>query len=72
MAGIIPSPNTLTKKDDDTGYIVGWKEKYAFEAGKFTDDVMTYGEAKAKAAELNAQHNDRVFWPELLASNPHL
>ncbi|MDH3282596.1 MAG: hypothetical protein OEQ18_15925 [Gammaproteobacteria bacterium] len=72
MAGMIPSPNTLIKKDDDAGYIVGWKKKYAFDAGKFTDEVMTYGEAKKKAAKLNAQHDDKVFWPELLAANPHL
>ncbi len=72
MAGITPSPNTLTKKDSDDGYIVGWKEKYGFSAGRFTDDVMTYGEAKRKAEALNAEHPDRVFWPELLAANPHL
>ena len=72
MAGITPSPNTLIKKDQDTGYIVAWKKKYAFESGKFADEVMTYGEAKEKAEALNAKHDDQVFWAELLAANPHL
>lgn len=71
MAGIVPGPDTLIKSNDDQGYIVAWKKKYDFEAGRFWDAVMTYGEAKRKAEQLNAEHTDKVFWPENLASNPH-
>lgn len=70
MSGTIPGPDTLIKKPDDDGYIVAWKKKYEFEAGKFADEIMTYGEAKRRAEELNGQHDDKVFWAENLRSNP--
>jgi hypothetical protein len=51
------------KKDSDPGYIVAWKYKYRFEAGTYPDEVMTYGEAKKRAAELCTEHADMTFWP---------
>lgn len=50
-------------KDDDPGYIVAWKYKYEFKTGKF-DEVMTYGEAKRKAEQLQTKHPDQTFWAE--------
>ena len=52
------------RKPDDPGYIVAWKYKYEFEAGKFADEVMTFGEALAKAERLNAEQPEKTFWPE--------
>lgn len=52
------------RKDSDPGYIVAWKYKYKFEAGKYADQVMTHGEAKKRAEELCAQHPDMTFWAE--------
>ncbi len=52
------------RKPDDSGYIVAWRHKYEHLAGKYTDDVMTYAKAKAKAETLCEQHTDRTFWAE--------
>ena len=51
-------------KPDDPGYIVAWKYKYEFKAGKYEDEIMTYGEAQKRAEELRTQHPDMTFWPE--------
>ena len=55
----------LVRRDDDPGYAVGYKLKYGFEKGLVSEETMTYGEAKAKAAELNAKEPDKVFWAEM-------
>jgi hypothetical protein len=56
--------DTLLRKQDDPGYIVAWKYKYQHKAGKFLDEVMTFGEASKKAADLSAKDADKVFWAE--------
>ncbi len=70
MSGTTPGPDTFIKRPDDPGYIVAWRNKYDFEAGKFSDEVMTYGEAKQRAGELNSKNDDKVFWAENLQANP--
>ena len=59
--------DTFIRKAEDTGYIVAWRDKYAHEAGKYTDVVMTYGEAMAKAETLCEQQPDKTFWAEKLS-----
>ncbi|MCB1866896.1 MAG: hypothetical protein KDG50_15875 [Chromatiales bacterium] len=56
---------TLAKNADRDGFIIGWRMKYGFEAGKMADKVMTYGAAKKLAAELNAKDPKKTYWPEL-------
>ena len=58
------------RKDNDPDYIVAWKYKYDFKAGKYAEKVMTYGEAKRRAEELCAEHPDKTFWPEPVAEPP--
>ena len=53
----------LIRRDEDTGYIIAWKMKYEFETGKM-DELMTYGEARKKCSELNAENEEKTFWPE--------
>ncbi len=66
MAGnFVPKADTLLHREADHGYRIGWKYKYRFERGHF-DEEMTYGEAKRKAAELQAKEPDKVFWPEVI------
>jgi hypothetical protein len=55
----------LWKRDEDPGYRIGWKYKYRFEKSHL-DGEMTYGEAKRKAAELQAGDAEKVFFPELI------
>ena len=56
----------LYRRADDPGYRVGWKEKYKFSKGHLEGE-MTYGEAKAKAEELQAREKgDRIYFPELI------
>ena len=57
---------TFIRKPGDAGYIVAWRHKYEHVAGKHSDEVMTYGEAKAKAEKLYGQHADKTFWAEKL------
>ena len=57
---------TFIRKSGDTGYIVAWRHKYDHVAGKLGDEVMTYGEAKAKAETLCEQHAEKTFWAEKL------
>jgi len=57
------SETTLVVKSSDTGYVVAWKYKYEFKAGKYAE-AMTYGEAKQRAEQLAAEHKEMVFWPE--------
>ncbi len=56
--GIDPHPA------DEPGFIVAWRSKKAFEAGKFLDEEMTFGEARDKAAKLSAEHPDKTYWAE--------
>jgi hypothetical protein len=53
----------FSKTDSDTGYVIGWRDKHQFKAGKMEGE-MTYGEARMKAEELNAKEPDKAFWPE--------
>ena len=57
-AGI--EPHDLT----EPGYIVAWRSKKEFRAGKYLDAVMTYGEAQEKAEQLSEEHPDMTFWAE--------
>ena len=56
--------DTLCHPSDEPGYIVAWKYKYKFKAGKYADEVMTYGEAQKRAEELSAENAEMTFWPE--------
>lgn len=57
--------DALWKRDDDPGYRIGWKYKYRFEKGHLEGE-MTYGEARRKAAELQAAEPDKVYFAELI------
>lgn len=66
MAGVFSNrADSLVKKDDDKGYQIGWKLKYGFQKSHL-DGEMTYGEAKKKAAELQAKEPEKVFWAEMI------
>lgn len=70
MSGL-PGPDTLIKNNDDTNYVIAWKHKYGFETGRL-NDVMTYEQAKSKAAELTAKDKDnKVYWAQHAQANPH-
>lgn len=60
----------LIRRDNDTGYIIAWKEKYSFATGKMKDKTMTYGEAREKCAGLNSDNPGKTYWPEKPKSNP--
>ena len=53
----------LSKRDSDPGYRIGWRSKLKFEKGHLEGE-MTYGEARAKAAELTAQDPSKTFFAE--------
>lgn len=55
----------LRHRNEDSGYRIGWRYKYKFEKGAL-DGEMTYGEARKKAAELQAKEPDKVFFPEII------
>jgi len=57
-AGIEP------RSADEPGYIVAWRSKKLFEAGKFLDEVMTFGEARKKAEALSADDSSKTYWAE--------
>ncbi len=50
--------------DTDGGFYVAWHSKRAFKAGKFSDKVMTYGEAKKEAQKLATKHPENTYWAE--------
>ena len=56
--------NDFIKRDDDPGYIVAWRDRSAHKAGKFGDQIMTYGEALAKSEQLKREQPERTFWSE--------
>jgi hypothetical protein len=58
VTGIDPHPPS------EPGYIVAWRSKKKFLAGKYLDDVITYGEACDKARQLSEAHPDMTFWAE--------
>ena len=58
------STENLIRRAQDPGYIIAWKLKYEFETGKFTEETMTYGEARKKCEELNLENPDKTYWPE--------
>ena len=51
-------------KATEPGYIVAWRSKKQFKAGKYLDEVMTYGEAQNKAEALSAKDDELTFWAE--------
>lgn len=51
---------------DEPGYIVAWRHKKAFKAGKYRDEVMAYAEAIKKAEQPSAQSKDIVYRAEAL------
>jgi hypothetical protein len=59
--------DALWKRDGDPGYRVGWRSRYGFEKSHLEGE-MTYGEAKRKAAELQAADPERskIFFAELI------
>jgi len=67
MAGILlQKGDPLWRRAADPGYRVGWRHKYQFQKGHLEGE-MTYGEAAAKAAELQAKDSDgKVYYPELI------
>jgi hypothetical protein len=57
---------------DEQGWIIAWRHKSEFKAGK-NPEVMTYGEARKKAEELTAASEDTFYWAEAVARTykPH-
>ena len=55
--------DTLYHKNDEPGFVIGWRYKYKFESGYY-DEEMTFGEAKKQAEELHEKHPDMTFWPK--------
>lgn len=55
----------LSKRDSDPGYRVGWRSKLKFEKGHLEGE-MTYGEARAKAAELASRDPSKTYFPEAI------
>ena len=51
-------------KATEPGYIVAWHSKKQFKAGKYLNEVMTYGEAHDKAEALSAKSPELTFWAE--------
>jgi hypothetical protein len=51
-------------KATEPGYIVAWRSKNQFRAGKYLDEVMTYGAAHDKAETLSAKNSKLTFWAE--------
>ena len=50
--------------ENDPGFIVAWRSKRKFEAGKFSDQVMTWGEAHREAERLQEEHPENNYWAE--------
>jgi hypothetical protein len=69
MSGTTPGPDTFIKRSHDPGCIVAWRTQYAFEAGKFGEEVITYGETEQRADGLNSRNDDKVLWPKNLQAN---
>ena len=66
MAGYYTNrADSMLRRDADTGYRVACKLKYGFEK-KHLDGEMTYGDAKKKAAVLQAYEPDKVYWAEMI------
>lgn len=66
MAGVYTNrADSLFRRNEDTGFQIAWKLKYGFQKGHL-DGEMTYGEAKKKAAELQAKEPDKVYWAEMI------
>lgn len=57
--------NPMLRRDEDKGYQVAWKLKYGFQKSHL-DGEMTYGEARKKAAELQAKEPEKVYWAEMI------
>lgn len=50
--------------DNDPGFIVAWHSKRKHEAGKFPEQVMTYGDAHREAEKLQQEHPENTYWAE--------
>lgn len=60
------SGDPLVRRDEDPGYQVGWRHRVEFRKGHLGGE-MTYGEARRKAAQLQAQDTEgKVYYPELI------
>ncbi len=53
-------------KSDEKGYIVAWRHRSEYKAGKQAE-VMTYAQAVKKAEELTASSKDTFYWAEAVA-----
>jgi hypothetical protein len=51
-------------KASEPGYIVAWHSKRQFWAGKYLNEVMTFGEAQERAETLSRKNTDLTFWAE--------
>ena len=51
-------------KPDELGYIVAWHSKHEHRAGRFTEALLTYGDATAKAEKLARQYPENTYWTE--------
>lgn len=66
MAGAyVNRADSMFRRESDAGYRVAWKLKYGFQKGHFSEE-MTYGEARRKAAELQAREPEKAFWAEMI------
>jgi len=53
----------LWHRDVDPGYRIGWRSKLDFAKGHIEGE-MTYGAARARAAELAASDPSKTYFPE--------
>lgn len=60
---LVGKADPLWRRDSDPGYRIGWRSKLGFEKGHL-DGEMTYGEARARAAELAARDSSKAYFPE--------
>ena len=60
-------------KLEEDGYIVAWRSKKEFMAGKNLDKVMTYGKAIQEAEKLTKKGDGNVYWAEAVPKKfaPH-
>jgi hypothetical protein len=60
-------------KLDEPGFIVAWRSKKEFKAGKYLDKVMTLGEAMKEAEKLSQKGDGNTYWAEAVPQTfaPH-
>ena len=57
------SDDPLLYSDDEPGFIIAWRAKYEFDAGRLAEK-MTYAQAIEKCRQLREERPDRTFWPQ--------